>query len=589
MPKWFNIRHFLWWLSFFLYGMYLFQISLKKIWDRYMKKILRKRTASPIKWVLSWTITTAVLQSSSVVTLIIISLVWVNVISFTDSIWVIIGTNIWTTITARIISIFWFKLNLQAIALPIIAVTWIVMVIFTKKRKLHYSAVLAFWFWLLLFGINFIKDSFWFLDGWVNIEQLTNLPAIAFLWIWFIITALAQSTAISNTIAFTAIYSWLISFKFGMLMVIWANIWTTTTAILWAINWTSSQKQVAWVHVLYNIVTASVVLILLNPIHTLLFKYLNLNKDVIWLAAFHTSFNLLWALIFFPFIKQISKFIKKIIPNKKNTLDLTIETINPDEWEVAILAVKKDTQKLFYRILQLYLDIFHIKPWLILQKNPEIRKLKKENFSLSKNAINKKYNYIKNVEEKLLNYTIRFEPDQVWQDSLTELSQINQAIINFTQSISMIKEIKSKIDTLYETDKIFLQEQMLIFKKRIWTIYNDIYVLSKLKNKEEIINKAIKIQNIIKNETDKYTQKMSSNIFKSSIFSIFKNNPNTLETNTIITINRYISESSDLLLHWLISRKLDKEEQQKIKNTFYNQQNKNETNKQETSKKTKAN
>jgi len=520
-----------------------------------MKRLLKKRTATPLKGILSGTISTAVLQSSSVVTLLVIGLVGVGMVSFPNSIWVIIGTNIWSTITARIISIFGFKLNLQAVALPIIAVTGLLMVFFIKRRKIHYSAILVFGFGLLLFGIHFIKDSFGFIGAEFNIETFLGLPAIAYVLVGLIITALVQSTAVCNTITFTAMSSGLIWFKIGMMMVIWSNIGTTVTAILGSLNGSRNQKQVAGIHVLYNLATASLVLIFFQPIHFLLYNILQVQEDVMGLAIFHTFFNIVGAMAFYPFIKIAGKLIKKIIPDKYSSFNLAINTISPDEWETAIYAVKQDIKKLFLRVVSLHLTSFHLRPQKILQKKPKIKEALQKEYIISPYTFKENYENIKKLQSQLINYCIKFESDQITKQSLEDLSLVNKSIINFTQSAKMIKDIHKPIETLYESDKKFLQEQFQDFKQRIARIYWEIYKILEYK---EDHTKTIKYITLLKKhiyeQDKKYTETMSSQLFKTHLFDILKHNPNSMESYDMVTINRYIFQSLDLLLNAIKNR-----------------------------------
>gem|GEM_PF-4266181 len=215
---------------------------------------------------------------------------------------------------------------------------------------------------------------------------------------------------------------------------------------------------------------------------------------------------------------------------------------------MAILAIKQDTKNLFYRIIKLYIEIFQITPQKILSKTTDIKFFTKDKNKITDNTINKSYMEIKTIEEELINYSLQFEPEQINQDSLSELTQINQAIVNFTQSLSMIKEIKPEIDILYETDKEFLQEQIIIFKNRIIEIYSEIVMIPEIQNKTEIVKKLIEIKKNIKDQTNKYTKNMSSGNFKNSLLNIFKKSPDETETYAVITVNRYIHESSEIFI-----------------------------------------
>jgi phosphate:Na+ symporter len=94
------------------------------------------------------------------------------------------------------------------------------MIIFSSKRKFHYSAIFIFGFGLLLFGINFMRESFGFIDAGFSLESYLNLHRYLYIFIGLGITALVQSTAICNTITFTAVSSGLISFEVGLIMII---------------------------------------------------------------------------------------------------------------------------------------------------------------------------------------------------------------------------------------------------------------------------------------------------------------------------------------------------------------------------------
>lgn len=150
------------------------------------------------------------------------------------------------------IAIFGFKLNITAVALPLLGVSGILSLVLAKKRKLHYSAIFFFGFALLLFGIGFMKTSFDFLQNGFNIEQYLNLPLIGYLAMGLLLTGLLQSTAINNIIVFTAFSSGVISFEASMAMIIGSNIGTTVTAALGTLSGNTNQKRVAAVHTLYN-------------------------------------------------------------------------------------------------------------------------------------------------------------------------------------------------------------------------------------------------------------------------------------------------------------------------------------------------
>lgn len=545
----FNIREFIWWLSLFLYGMFLFQYSIKKIGTRYLKNFLRHWTNTPLKWILTGTFATAILQSSSVVSLIVLWFVGTWVLTFENSIWVVIWSNIWATITAWLIWILWFSLDLEAIALPIIWITGILMMSFSQKRKLYLSLLFLFWFWLLLFWLNFMKWSLMFWN--VDLSIFTGFPIVVFVLVWIILTALVQSTAVCNAIVFTALYSWIINFEIAAMIIIWSNIWTSITAILGSLWWTHKQKQVTLVQILYNIFTASIILIFFRPLSSFIQNWLNLTW-IIWLAIFHTIFNVSWALIHFPFIKKLIWLVEKILPEKHQAFHLNIMDLVEKNWSTAILAIKNDIQDLYNKVTNFNLTSFHVKRWMIWKENTD--KILKEDYFIKKKTYEDNFNTIKKIESYILNFTFQFD-DQTQEKHESESVQLlNKSLINFVQSAKMLKDIKKDIEDFKFNDKKILQEEFLHFKEKIINFYWNIKLI--LDSKKNEITKIKKLKQKVNEEEKDSLDRISKKFQERSVWwniksAFFSKNIEEEEFSELIMINNYLYNSQKEFLEWM--------------------------------------
>jgi Na+/phosphate symporter len=181
-------------------------------------------------------------------------------------------------------------------------------------------------------------------------------------------------------------------------------------------------------------------------------------------------------------------------------------TINPDEGETAIYALTQDIDKLCIRTLQIHLDTFHIRPQKILQQTPKREEARKENYDISPKEYKNTYNEIKKIQAELINFCIQFETDDINEQAVNKLRGLNKAIINFTQSAKMIKDIKHKAEYLYETDKNMIHEQFGHFKRRITENIANIYLL--LLNKENIESNLLQLHKDINTQDNEYLQKI---------------------------------------------------------------------------------
>lgn len=257
-------------LGLFLYGMKIMSEGLQKVAGDRMKSILSAMTSNRVFGVFTGILITALVQSSSATTLMVVSFVNASLLNLAQAVSVIMGANIGTTVTAWVISLLGFKVDISAFAVPLIALS--IPFIFSKKQNYNSWGDFILGFALLFLGLQFLKDSMPDLqnnpEALAFLQKYTNMgfgSVLLFLLIGTILTFLVQSS--SATVAITLVMcsqGW-IPFSMGAAMILGENIGTTITANLAALNASVNAKRAAVSHTLFNVMGVVWVLFLFFP------------------------------------------------------------------------------------------------------------------------------------------------------------------------------------------------------------------------------------------------------------------------------------------------------------------------------------
>ncbi|OYZ60999.1 MAG: hypothetical protein B7Y17_04955, partial [Sulfuricurvum sp. 24-42-5] len=307
-------------LGLFLFGMLYLEDSLKKAAGASFRRWVKISTNTNPKALLTGGTATALLQSSSAVTLMTLSLIGAGILNLQSGIGIMFGSNIGTTATGWIIALIGFKFNIKIIALFMVGFGGIGSVLFGEGKIRHtFGAITGFG--LIFLGIEGLKDSFSTLSQIIDIQELQKYNIFVFLAAGIVLTAIIQSSSASVVIAQGALFSGVISFEHAAVLVIGANVGTTVTVLIGAIGGSSDKKRTAAAHILFNVSTAAVALALLMPL-TWTVTHTGLHESVEALALFHTLFNVIGVLIWYPMITPLSMWLMKHfeIPNLTPTL-----------------------------------------------------------------------------------------------------------------------------------------------------------------------------------------------------------------------------------------------------------------------------
>ena len=306
-------------LGIFLFSMFLIEESVKALPGRAFRRIIRMYTNGRLRSIGSGALVTALLQSSSAVSLMVLAFVGAGVMSMQNAIGVIMGSNIGTTLTAWIVATIGFKIKIESLALPFIGLAAFGLILFKPSSKPMLVTRLLIGFGFLFLGLDFMKGSVESFAQTVSLERFPDYGLWFYLLVGTLVTALMQASAATIAIVLTALNSELITFDIGAVMVIGANIGTTITVLLGAIGGVQAKKRVSLSHLIFNVTTGTVAFFGLPVLVWIVSFFVDIRSDsLMGLALFHTLFNILGVIIFFPFLGLLSQLLLRNFSRLQN-------------------------------------------------------------------------------------------------------------------------------------------------------------------------------------------------------------------------------------------------------------------------------
>lgn len=304
-------------LGLFLYGMKMMGDGLENAAGDKLKGIFDKITSNPIKGVLTGTIVTAIIQSSSATTVMIVGFVNAGLMNLYQATSVIMGANIGTTVTAQLIT---FKFDAFA---PIFLAIGAVMILFCNKRKVKEVGQIILGFGVLFLGLELmsgamspLKDSVFFTNLILKLEGHTILGLL----IGLMMTAVLQSSSASTGILVALASTGSLPLTVAIPILLGNNIGTCVTALISSIGTSITAKKAAVIHLLFNLIGAIIFLII--PVSLLADIVLAISPNVgpeaipRQIANAHTLFNVVNTILLLPLIKYLVAFVNKIIPGE---------------------------------------------------------------------------------------------------------------------------------------------------------------------------------------------------------------------------------------------------------------------------------
>lgn len=345
-------------LGLFLFGMMLLSEGLVAFAGGSLQKVILAFTGRPIKAFISGALITTLAQSSTATTVTLIGFVSAGLISFVQAIGVVIGASLGNTATGWIVSALGLKVNLGFYTLPLIGLGAL-MTLLAKGRSRDLGRALA-GFGMLFLGLSTLQDG---MQGIATSFSLAGIPAggygayTAIMLIGLALTAVLQSSTAAIAMTLTALDSGAINFAQAAAVVVGASIGTTLTGVLVSIGGTIYAKRTAVAYILFNAITGLMALLLLpfflRALDTI-DRLISFEPGAIALAAFHSLFIALGALVFLPQTVRFAALVQRLVPDRSPRIEHHLDASLLSLPTVALETAQRTIENIAQQLIELY-------------------------------------------------------------------------------------------------------------------------------------------------------------------------------------------------------------------------------------------
>ncbi|MCK5189677.1 MAG: Na/Pi cotransporter family protein, partial [Methylococcales bacterium] len=350
-------------VAIFLFGMLSLQQGFRTFTGGILEKVLRAITDSLSRRLCFGVITTMMMQSSSLLSVLVISFISAGLLDLAAGIGIVFGANLGTTTGAWLVAGFGIKVNISAYAMPMLVFG--VLLVLQKSKNLKGIGYILTGIGFLFLGIHYMKEGFDAFNGTINLSEyaMTGMTGLmVFVALGVVTTIIIQSSDATMVLIITALASGQIIYENSLALAIGANIGTTVTAILGALSANIKGKQLAGAHLIFNLFTALVAIVLMEQFVWVVDRFclavgIAADDYTLKLAAFHTLFNVVGISVMLPMIKPLVRLLERLLVDKAGAVDkanfLTQSALQfPD---TAVEAVRKETEHLYNNVVHIIL------------------------------------------------------------------------------------------------------------------------------------------------------------------------------------------------------------------------------------------
>lgn len=522
--------------------MWYLEQTVSSVTNWWFKNLLKKFTSSVLKSFWSGILITTILESSNVVSVLVLAFVWTGILSLTSALAVILWSNIGTMITGAALWIVWLSFNVSIIALPLIFLGAIWMSFLSRWSKAVTVSKFMFSFGIIFLAFSLMKDWLAFVTEMVDFSEYIKMSPRFFFWIWLILTILVQSGTLIFIISLAMVSAGILSPESAFAIAFASYLWSTITIVLWALwsNKVAAKKQVALRHVFFNLVTSVMWVLCLPLIMVFYDEFIQLNLwTVVWFTLVYFSRRTMFCLVFIPLVSPAAKLLEKIIKDSKQAIQLAVQKIfNVENLDpsVAQLAVKQDMLLLFWNAIKYNLNVWDFSPiwinnWATTEEELTATLSFKWNFD--KNDLSKVYRDMKFIQNELLSFL-------VWlpvSEKSSENAELYQSVLSVWDSCKAIKDVWTHIEDWQRSSSDNLQKDYEMTREMVITFYSSILHLYQRFDSKKALGDSWLALETLQKENDVYLAQLRPH----------KNDD--IPLTALIQTRRYFVQSCKDLLH----------------------------------------
>ena len=478
-------------IAIFIIGMFFMQDGFKQLSGGILEKLLEKFTSNTLYAILTGFLSTSVVQSSTIITLIVVSFLSAELLTLVQAVGIVFGSNIGSTTTAWIVSSLGVDVKISTYAFPMLVFGVVLRFFKSNGAKGTGNVLLGLGF--IFLGISYMKDGFDIMKNSIDLASYAMegyLGIIVYILIGILITVVIQSSAATLAIVITALNADSITYVNAIALAIGANVGTTLTTILASFASNENGKRVALIHLLFNLISATFITIFI-------FQFINLtdfiapflgvsdNNYGMKLALFHTIFSVTGVILLTPAISLLVKLSEKLIQKKVSSaskpkyLNQSVLS-NPD---ASLAALRKEIINLYENCQKAMLHALNIHTTGLTRETLKVQ-LSKE-LTIIDTDIDEIYQKnLKSLYSEIIKFS-SFAQENMFDFQHKKTDELKRAAVLLVEVLRDTRDIQRNVNFYLKSKNEYIKEEYNILRKELAEMLIDINTLALLENDSE--------------------------------------------------------------------------------------------------------
>lgn len=534
-------------LGLFLFGMHELENALTRLAGRPFKQLLRQYTSTPLRSNIAGALATAALQSSSVVTLIVLAFAGTGIVSLASAIGIVFGSNIGTTVTGWIVATVGFKLDIESLALPFLALGGMGVVWSAKDSVRAGLSHLLMALGLLLLGLEFMKSGAELAGDLLAPTALRGHSLAMYVLVGILITAIIQSSSAMIMIALSALHAGAISLEAAAALAIGADLGTMVTAILGSLAGSMAKKRVVAALVMFNVVANAVAFAFLRPLLAFLTDTVGISDPLFTLVAFHSLFNTIGVILFLPAINPLSHRLDRAFVEPGQAVARYLNEADLAVHDVALENLSMETRRLIDQAAALNQASFGLLPDAAFYDSGEDRRGVRV-FEPGAD-LDRCYADVKQLEGDILKHALRLQTQPLAPDESRQLNQIIPAIRNAVHSTKNIRDVRHDLLIFAES----MNDRFHAYQARFQDMTRDFYQSMSLLRSASTPGLRFEALVATRNTAQELHRQMHKQIYD----EVTQGHLQDVEISTLLNVNRELFTSNQSLVSALADALLE--------------------------------
>ena len=478
-------------IAIFIIGMFFMQDGFKQLSGGILEKLLEKFTSNTLYAILTGFLSTSLVQSSTIITLIVVSFLSAELLTLVQAVGIVFGSNIGSTTTAWIVSSLGVDVKISTYAFPMLVFG--VVLRFFKSNGVKGTGNVLLGLGFIFLGISYMKDGFDIMKNSIDLASYAMegyLGIIVYILIGILITVVIQSSAATLAIVITALNADSITYVNAIALAIGANVGTTLTTILASFASNENGKRVALIHFLFNLISATFITILIYQFIDLTdfiapFLGVSDNNYGMKLALFHTIFSVTGVILLTPAISLLVKLSEKLIQKKVSSaskpkyLNQSVLS-NPD---ASLAALRKEIINLYENCQKAMLHALNIHTTGLTRETLKVQ-LSKE-LTIIDTDIDEIYQKnLKSLYSEIIKFS-SFAQENMFDFQHKKTDELKRAAVLLVEVLRDTRDIQRNVNFYLKSKNEYIKEEYNILRKELAEMLIDINTLALLENDSE--------------------------------------------------------------------------------------------------------